>query len=61
MSRTYMYIKILILPQTLHELLLLSMPQLSTCKMGVFVTFSCAAVINMSKKVCGDTRVMEFF
>lgn len=56
-----MYIKILILPQTLHELLLLSMPQLSTCKMGVFVTFSCAAVINMSKNVCGDTRVMEYF
>jgi len=59
MSRTFRWTKILILPLTLHELLLHSMPQLSTCKIRVFVTFSCAAEINMSKNVCGDTRVME--
>lgn len=37
----------------------LSMPQPSACKMGVFVTFSCAADINMGKNACGGTGVME--
>lgn len=61
MSTTFTWIKIPLLPQTLCELLLLSMPQPSACKVGVFVTFTCAAEMSGSKDGCGDTSVMNVF
>lgn len=56
---SFMSLKILILPLILHELLLLSMPQFSTSRTGVFVTFACGVEIPVSTNACADIGVME--
>lgn len=61
MSTAFAWIKIRVLPQTLCELLLLSTPQLSACKTGIFVTFTCAAEVIRSKNGCGDAAAMDAF